>query len=212
MKKILFLCLLAMLMPILVGCGGGGDSWSYYEADIYSDQPIDADIAYNSTQRSYTITNGPNTLYFGIDDVDPNFPEYRAFLDFPLNGATGGAIVPVSARIDSATLELFINEVSFASVVPSFIDLISYPLSGVRVVDFDSLPLKTQTVNFYPSDQGAIVAIDITPLMREAQWLGLADLQLRFVLDLAVNAGFIGIDDRPNVSVTAPLLRVKYML
>jgi len=39
----------------------------------------------------------------------------------------------------------------------------------------------------------------------------LSDFQVRLLLDLAVsNFGFIGIEDLPNVSITAPLLTVEY--
>lgn len=215
MKKIHLLALAATMLLALAGCGGGGGGDAHvpppvYTADIYSDQPVDGDIAFDPVNLSYTITNGPPTLFFGIDALDPNLPEFRAFLDFPLDGSTGGDVVPASARIVSATLEVYVSEVSFAALVPTLIDLVSYPLSGLRVADFSSPPLRTQSVNFFPADEGAFVTIDVTPLMREAQRLGLADLQLRFLLDLAANNGFVGLEDRPTVSLTAPLLRVEY--
>jgi hypothetical protein len=214
MKKLHFLGLLTIMLLALAGCGGGGgaDPRPVYEADIYSHQPSDGDIAFDAVRQLYTITKGPLALFFGIDAGDPNFPEYRAFLDFPLDGSTGAAVVPADAIIVSATLEVFVNEVSFAPRIPTLIDLVSYPLSGLRVGDFTSPPLQTQKVNFFSADQGAFVAIDVTQLMREAQRLGLSDLQLRFVLDLAVNSGLVGLDDRPTVSLTAPLLKVNYEL
>lgn len=212
MKTLFSLRLLMILLLTLAGCGGGGgdEPRPVYVADILSDQQSDGDIAFDSIDQIFTINNGPHTLFFGIDDLDPNFPEFRAFLDFPLDGSTGADVVPENASIVSATLEVFVNEVSFAPVVPTMIDLVSYPISGLRVEDFDSQPLLTQAVDFFPSDQGAFVAINVTPLMREAQWLGLLDLQLRFALDLAVDFGFVGFDDQPTVSLTAPRLIVKY--
>ena len=54
-----------------------------FVAEIISDQPTDGDIAFDPVLQSYTITQGPDTVFFGIDDSDPNLPEYRAFLDFP---------------------------------------------------------------------------------------------------------------------------------
>jgi hypothetical protein len=211
MKKLFFLILLTILLPALAGCGGGDDAQPIFVAQIFSDQPTDGDIAFDPFDNSFTITQGPSTLFFGIDDFDPNFPEYRAFLDFPLDGSTGGDVVPASAFIVSATLEVFVNEVSFASVVPTLIDLVTYPISGLRVEDYDSPPLLTRRVNFFSSDEGAFVSIDITGLMREAQRRGLPDLQLRFILDLAVESGFVGIEDLPTVTLTAPLLTVEYV-
>ena len=181
-------------------------------AKILSDQLADGDIALDSVQQTYTITNGPNTLYFGIDDSDPNLPEYRAFLDFPLDGSTGETIIPLNARIVSATLEIFINEVSFAPIVPALLDFVSYPIAGLRAEDFDSAPFLSQSLDFFASDAGQFVFIDVTPLMQEAQSLGLTDFQLRFVLDFDANIGFAGIEDLLSDPNTAPLLTVRYLL
>jgi hypothetical protein len=211
MKRIYCLGLLTILMLAVAGCGGGDDPQPVYRAEILSDQPADGDIAYDPVDQVYTISNGPPDLFFGIDELAVNFPEYRAFLDFPLNGSTGADVVPLNARILSATLEVFVNQVSFASVVPTLIDLVVFSVSGLQAGDFDSLPLLTQGVDFFPADQGQFVTINVTPLMREAQRRGLPDLQLRFILDLAVARGFVGLDDRPTVSLTAPLLKVNYV-
>lgn len=213
MKKLYLFCLLTLLLPALAGCGDcDGNARPVFTANIFSDQPTDGDIAFDPVTQLFTITQGPDTLFFGIDDLDPNSPEFRAFLDFPLNGSTGQDIVPASAVIVFATLEVFVTEVSFAPVVvPTLIDLVTYPLSGLRVADYDSPPFLTRSVNFFPSDQGSIVAIDVTSLMVEAQQRGFSDLQLRFVLDLTANSGFVGLEDLPNVTVTAPLLKVEYV-
>jgi len=206
----LLLGILAVTL-LIVSCGDGGNPQPVIEAHIFSDQPTDGDIAFDPVLQSFTVTNGPETLFFGIDDLDPNLPEYRAFLDFPLDGYTGGDVIPANAGIVSATLEVFINEVSFASDVPALLDLVSYPIFGLRVEDFDSLPLSSQSLDFFASDLGTIVSIDVTSLMQEAQRLGLTDLQLRFVLDFVTNIGFVGIEDLPSVSTTAPLLTVNYV-
>jgi len=211
MKKLYFFGLLAVLLLALTGCGDSDDSRPVIVAYIFSDQPTDGDIAFDPARNSYTITNGPSTLFFGIDGPDSSYPEYRAFLDFPLDGSTDQDIVPSSAFIVSATLEVFVNEVSFAAVLPTLVDLVTYPISGLQVADYDSSPLLTRSVNFFLSDQGRFVAIDVTRLMQEAQRLGFADLQLRLLLDLAAERGFVGIDDRPNVTITAPLLIVDYL-
>lgn len=181
-------------------------------AKILSDQLADGDIALDPVQQTYTITNGPNTLYFGIDDSDPDLPEYRAFLDFPLDGSTGEAVIPLNAKIVSATLEIFINEVSFAPIVPTLLDLVSYPIAGLRAEDFDLAPFLSQSLDFFASDEGHFVSIDVTPLMQKAQSLGLTDFQLRFVLDFDAIIGFAGIEDLPTDPNTAPLLTVRYRL
>lgn len=213
MRKRFFFFTLIILLPILVACGGKSDPPPpVFVADILSDQPADGDIAFDPFGQVFTITNGPDTIFFGIDDLDPNLPEFRAFLDFPLDGSTGFDVVPSAATIVSATLEIFINEVSFALIVPTLLDLVIYPVSGLRVEDFDSPPLLTQALDFLASDQGAFVSIDVTPLMREAQRLGLPDFQLRFVLDFTVYIGFVGIQNLPTVAATAPRLTVAYRL
>jgi len=206
----LLLGILAVTL-LIVSCGDGGNPQPVIEAHIFSDQPTDGDIAFDPVLQSFTVTNGPETLFFGIDDLDPNLPEYRAFLDFPLDGSTGGDVIPANAGIVSATLEVFINEVSFAPIVPTLLDLVSYPINGLRVEDFDSFPLLSQSLDFFASDLGTIVSIDITPLMREAQRLSFTDLQMRFVLDFGTNVGFVGIEDLPSVSITAPLIIVNYV-
>jgi hypothetical protein len=211
MRKLSLLCILAVML-LTLSCGDGSDPQPVIVAGIFSDQPTDGDIAYDPVLQSFTITNGAGTLYFGIDDLDPNLPEYRAFLDFPLDGSTGGEVIPAKAEIVSATLEVFINEVGFAPIVPALLDLVSYPITGLRVEDFDSSPLLYQSVNFFASDLGTIVSIDVTPLMRETQRLGFMDFQVRFVLDFVTNVGFVGIEDLPSVFATAPLLIVSYVL
>ena len=211
-KKLFHLGLLSILLLTLASCEGGRNHHDgpVYIADILSDQPSDGDIAFDPVRQAFSITNGPNTLFFGIDDQDPNLPEFRAFLDFPLDGSTGADVVPSHAKIVSATLEVFVSEVSYAPVIPTLIDLVTYSLSGLQAGDFNSPPLLTKTTNFFSADQGAIVAINVTPLLQEAQRLGLPDFQIRFILDLAEDIGFVGIDDHPTVSLTAPRLIVDY--
>jgi hypothetical protein len=215
MKKFLKLYVIAVVMLSIAACG---EHWCWdwecrnlFVAQIYSNQLTDGHIAFDPVRQTFTITTRPDTLFFGIDDLDPNLPEYRAFLDFPLDGSTGGDIIPLNAVIVSATLELFINEVSFATEVPTLLDLVTYPVSGLRSQDFDSSPLVFRRLNFFGSDQGKPVMIDVTPLMREAQRLGLYDFQVRFLLDLAVSdIGFVGIEDLPRITITTPRLTVEF--
>jgi len=214
MRKLsLLLCILTLTL-LALSCGDGGEGSNprpVIAAHIFSDQPSDGDIAFDPFLQSFTITNGTETLFFGIDTLDPNFPEYRAFLDFPLDGSTGGDVIPANAGIVSATLEVFVNKLSFASAVPTLLDLVSYPITGLRLEDFDSSALLSQSLNFFLVDLGTIVSIDITPLMREAQRLGLENLQLRFVLDSGTNFGLVGVENLPSVSSRTPHLTVSYV-
>ncbi len=210
MRRTFYLWVTVILVLSLLGCSGDDDR-SFRVAEIFSDQQADGDIAFDPVLNSFTIENGPPTVFFGIDDLDPNLPEFRAFLDFPLDGSTGEDVVPVGARIRSAAIEVFINEVSFALTVPALIDLVQYPITGLQPQDFSSPPLAFRSLDFFDSDQGNYVAIDVTPLMQEAQRLALTDFQVRFLLDFALtNIGFIGIEDRPAITLTAPLLVVEY--
>jgi len=154
-----------------------------FVASILSDQPADGDIAFDRVLDSFTITQGPSTLLFGIDSADPTRPEYRAFLDFPLDGSTGEPIIPLDATILSATLTIFVNFVDFAATVPVLLDLVQYSvIAGLAPGDFDSLPLAVRAFDIFNSDTGRDVAIDVTPLMTAAQARGLADFQVRFLL------------------------------
>ncbi len=209
MKRAFFVGMAAILAMVLSGCGGG-DSHPVSVARILSNQPADGDIAFDPVPQTFAITNGPDTVFFGIDNLDPDLPEYRAFLDFPLDGSTGGDVVPAAAGIVSATLELYLTEVSIGTV-PVLLDLVSYPISGLREQDFSTAPLEFRSLDLFASDQGNFVDIDVTPLMREAQRLGLVDFQVRLLLDFdQADSGFVGIDDRPAVTATAPLLVVEY--
>lgn len=207
-----WLLVLWLLLPTLAGCGGGGGQAAPIIIEpglvgiddrptvaltapeltveyalpgipgtiivqILSDQPRDGDIAFDPVQNSFTITQGPDTLLFGIDFADPNQPEYRAFLDFPLD------TIPLDAIIVSATLTVFVNFVDFSAAVPVLLDLVEYPVTtGLAPADYSSPPLAVRAFEIFNFDTGTDVNIDVTPLMREAQRLGLADFQLRFLL------------------------------
>jgi hypothetical protein len=199
-----------IIAPALIFSGCARDDDPYFEAYIMSDQDSDGDIAYDAVRRSFTISQGPDFLFFGIDRLSPNHPEYRAFLDFPLDGAAGDDVVPARAKIVSATLEIFIDHVSFASIIPARIDLVNYPAYGLRKEDFVSAPFASQSLDFFASDYGRFVSIDVTHLMRQAQRLGLPEFQVRLLLHPDADYGLVGIADLPTVSITAPLLNVVY--
>ena len=123
-------------------------------ASILSDQPTDGDIALDPFLGSVTITQGPNTLLFGIDSADPNRPEYRAFLDFPLDGSTGEPSIPLDATILSATLTIFVDFVDFAATVPVALDLVQYSvISGLAPGDYSSSPLAVRSFDIFNSDE-----------------------------------------------------------
>ncbi len=154
-----------------------------FEATLLSDQPTDGDIAFDPVGGSYTISQGPNTLLFGIDSADPNEPEYRAFLDFPLDGSTGQPVIPLEATILSAELTIRVNFVDFAATVPVLLDLVEYSVvSGLTPDDYSSAPLAVRVFDIFHTDEGTDVLIDVTPLMAEAQFRALTDFQLRFLL------------------------------
>lgn len=158
---------------------------------ILSDAASDGDILYDPVLSSYFITNSPPTVFFGIDSLDANLPEYRAFLTFPLDGTTGQPIVPGDALIVSADVEVLVKSLEFASAVPTFLDLVQYPfgdLGGVDpAADFNQPPLDARPLfDFLVSDVGNFVRVDVTSLMQTAQLPpALLDFQIRFSRDMS---------------------------
>jgi hypothetical protein len=172
-----------------------------------SDQPVDGNIGFTAP-GTFSISQADvtrNVLY----GIDSGGTEFRAFLDFPLDGSNGGGVVPLSAVIVSADIEVFVNNVSFSSSVPTLLDLVPFPVTGLTSADFDSASLLTRSLfDIRTLDINNFVRIDVTSLMREAQRLGLRDLQLRFLLDLVAPSGLVQLDD--GVAGRAPLLTVEY--
>jgi hypothetical protein len=209
------LCLvLALVTASLAGCivvvDNREDPSPTFIADITSDIAADGDIAL-SPSEIYTLSSARDTgdVLAGVDPESGD--EFRGFLDFPLRGSHG---VPSNAAIESATLEIFINGISVSSsdqVLPFLIDVVAFQPPAIIVDDFDRAvqpPLLTMPFDFYPTDAGATVLIDVTALMQEAQLEGLPDFQLRLLLDFSAASGLIEIDD--NDLETAPLLTVAY--
>lgn len=152
-------------------------------AQILSDQPLDGDIKFDPVSGTFFITQGPSTLFFGIDSAISSDPESRAFLDFPLDGSTGGDVVPIDAIIVSATLIVSVDFVDFATTVPVVLDLIEYRVpTGLTAADFDSVSLEFQLFNIFASDTGNDVLVDVTAMMEEVQLQGLENFQVRFSL------------------------------
>jgi hypothetical protein len=202
----------------LTGCGGGNDGPpSSFTTHILSDSAYDGDIEQVSAD-SYTVTQGMSasvqTVLAGIDPVGGT--EFRAFLDFPLEGQGG---VPGNAAIDSAFLEVFVDDLQpGTSNLPLLIELVSFQPPSLIPSDFDRAAQPALvSVHVSPpinhADVGTYVSIDVTPLMIEAQRRGLPDFQVRIMEDLgpAITA-LMSLDDTtgPDRPQRAPLLTVTY--
>ncbi len=184
---------------------------------ILSDAAFDGDISQDPTTLALTVTQGTAESYFaGVDPVTS--VEYRTFLDFPLGGAGG---VPLNATISSALLDIVINGITphpLVGTIPIRIDLVSFQPPNLIGTDFsrtDQPALATMTISppISDSDFGQHVTVDVTPLMVEAQRLGLPDFQVRILDDLGiVTPGVIEINDTtgPLRNDLAPLLQVSY--
>lgn len=208
MRKIWILGLVGVVALFFAGCGGG-DHHNTAVIQSLSDQPVDGDIGFTAP-ASFAISQADTTrnVLYGFDNSTGT--EFRAFLDFPLDGSNGGGVVPLSAVIVSADIEIFVNNVSFSSTVPTLLDLVPFPVTGLTSVDYDSVPLLTRSpFDILRSDINNFVRIDVTSLMVEAQRRGLRNLQLRFLLDFVPGAaGLVELDD--GVSGRAPLLTVEF--
>jgi hypothetical protein len=203
---------------VLAGCGGGGgdDQPEILQTQILSDSGYDGDIEQTGPDTAVVTQGmGPTiqNVFAGIDPATGD--EFRAFLHFPLGGSGG---VPADARIDSAFLEIFIDDLNPGdAVVPVRVELVSFQQPMVAT-DFDrtaqpALAYVTLSPRLGPSDLHKYVPVDVTPLMVEAQRRGLADFQVRIMEDLGppIDGLFVINDstgsDRPK---TAPLLTVNY--
>ncbi len=213
MKSCFFVRLtVALATVLLVGCGGGGGGTAptIFVSNIQSDAGADGDIAFTAP-ATFTISSALTTgsVLAGIDPISGD--ELRGFLDFPLGGPGG---VPVTAAVISATLEIFIASVTVTApntIVPLLIDLVSFQPPTLVAGDFDRLvqpPLLSTIFDVFTSDVGTTLFVDVTPLMDEAQRLGLLDFQLRLLLDFSATSGLVEIDD--SIAATAPLLTVEF--
>ena len=205
----------------LTACGGdgrdNGPPPSTVTTQILSDSSYDGDIEQVSAS-SYTVTQGMSanvqTVLAGIDPAGGT--EFRAFLDFPLGGSGG---VPGNAAIDSAFLEVFVDDLQpNASTLPLRVELVSFQPPSLIPTDFDRSaqpPLAAVTLSppINRADIGTYVSIDVTALMVQAQRQGLPDFQVRIMEDLGpAVASLMTIDDTtgPDRPKQAPLLTVTY--
>ncbi len=202
----------------LGGCGGGGDDpQPHIVTRILSDPGFDGDIEL-AADGSYVITQGMSptvqSVFAGFDPTAGT--EFRAFLDFALTGSNG---VPGDALIDSAFLEIFVDDlVPPSGSLPLLVELVSFQPPNLIGTDFDRSaqpPLAAVSVSgdVTNADVGHFIPIDVTRLMIRAQQLGLVDFQVRIMEDLgpAIYTMMV-IDDTTgaNRSAQAPLLTVTY--
>ena len=207
MRKIGILGLVGVLALFLAGCGGG-DGPHTVIIHSPSDLSVDGDIGFTAPS-TYSISQASVTkdVQYGFD---LGGTEFNAFLDFPLDGFTGGGVVPLGAIIVSADIEVFVNDILFSSSVPTILELVPFSVTGLTSADFNRSALATRSpfsINVNP-DLGHFVRIDVTSLMVEAQNRGDRSLQLRFVPNL-VAPGLVVLDDG-LVAGRAPLLTVEF--
>ncbi len=216
MKRTILSIMMVFISIAMIGCGGDGHRQTIV-TQILSDPVYDGDILQDPATGAFTITQGSTQSVFA--GIDPSTgAEYRAFLDFSLTGVDG---VPGDAVIVSATLDIVINSIfpqPLAGTIPIRIDLVSFQPPTLIGSDFNrtiqpALATTTIVPPISQADFGQHVIIDVTPLMDEAQRLGLPDFQVRILEDLGIVApGLIEINDTtgPNRGALAPLLEVSY--
>ncbi|MBV8865962.1 MAG: hypothetical protein JO210_11255 [Acidobacteriaceae bacterium] len=209
----------AGLLLSLSACGGGGNDVapSSVVTRILSDPSFDGDIE-ESSQSNFVVTQGMSpTVQSVLAGIDPQTAsEFRAFLDFSLAGPGG---VPGNAGIDSAYLEIFIDDLqSNTGSLPLLVELVSFQPPTLIASDFDRSvqpPLAAVSVNppISSADVGRFVSIDVTALMVQAQRMGLTDFQVRIMEDLGpAVSSLISIDDvtTSDRAARAPTLTVTY--
>jgi len=207
MRRIGILGLVGLFALVLAGCGGS-DGPHTVIIQSQSDQPADGDIGFTAPSTfSFSQASVTRDVQYGFDSGGT---EFNAFLDFPLDGFTGGGVVPPTAVIVSADIEVFVNDVQFSASVPTLLDLVPFSVTGLTSADFNRAALLTRSpfnINSNP-DLGNIVRIDVTSLMVEAQNRGDLSLQLRF-RPASLAPGLVVLDDG-TVAGREPLLTVEF--
>jgi hypothetical protein len=208
----------ACALLCLAGCGGDRPPVvpPPVVTHILSNPHFDGDI--EQTPTSYIVTQGMSpsvqSVLAGHDPRTRN--EFRAFLNFPLGGSGG---VPLHAFIDSAFLELLIdNVIPVNGRIPVRVELVAFQPPTLIGTDFDRAflpPLGAVLVNgnVTAADIGWFVPVDVTSLMIQAQQRGLVDFQVRIMQDLGPAIFTLMVIDNPitpDRPQRAPLLTVTY--
>lgn len=213
MKMKFFAALASFMILTLTGCGSdNNDGPPLFVTEILSAAEFDGDIKLDFTGALTIAQGNTESVFAGIDPI--NGDEYRAFLLFPL------ASVPLNAKIESAFLDIFINNVDIQfpnDTIPVRIELVSFQPPFLIESDFDRqahLDIRPVTFPMFLADLRKYVTIDVTSLMIAAQNSQLTDFQVRIMEDFETDIpGLIEINDTINLAnrnTFAPLLTVNY--
>jgi hypothetical protein len=206
----------ACALLCLAGCGGDRPPTVLppVVTHILSNPHFDGDIE-QIAPGSFRVTQGMSPSVQSVL-AGTGQTEFRAFLNFPLGGSGG---VPLHAFIDSAFLELYVdNVIPINGSVPIRVELVTFQPPTLFGTDFlrSALPPLGAVLvngNVTHQDIGWFVPVDVTSLMIQVQQRGLVDFQVRIMEDLGpASFTLMVIDDRitPDRAQFAPLLTVTY--
>jgi hypothetical protein len=209
----------ACALLCLPGCGGDRPPVvpPPVVTHILSNPHFDGDIEQTSP-TSFTVTQGMSpSVQSVLAGISPSTrTEFRAFLNFPLGGSGG---VPLNAFIDSAFLELLVdNVIPVNGSVPIRVELVAFQPPTLIGTDFlrSALPPLGAVLvngNVTGADIGWFVPVDVTSLMIQVQQRGLVDFQVRIMEDLGPASFTLMVIDDPITAdrpQRAPLLTVTY--
>jgi hypothetical protein len=206
---------MACMLLCLAGCGGDRPPVvpPPVVTHIFSNPRFDGDI--EQVSAGFIVTQGMSPTVQSVL-AGTGQTEFRAFLNFPLGGSGG---VPFNAFIDSAFLELYVdNVIPINGSVPIRVELVTFQPPTLIGTDFlrSALPPLGAVLvngNVTGADIGWFVPVDVTSLMIQVQQRGLIDFQVRIMEDLGpASLTMMVIDDRttPDRAQFAPLLTVTY--
>ena len=205
----------ACALVFLAGCGGDRAPVipPPVVTHIFSNPRFDGDI--EQVSAGFIVTQGMSPTVQNVL-AGTGQTEFRAFLNFPLGGSGG---VPFGAFIDSAFLELYVdNVIPINGSVPIRVELVTFQPPTLIGTDFlrSALPPLGAVLvngNVTGADVGWFVPVDVTSLMIQVQQRGLIDFQVRIMENLGpASFTMMVIDDRttPDRAQFAPLLTVTY--